>query len=632
MRYLGVSDRKEASLVNKTWYDASLDPILQKDLVVTFSSSHKYGDPTDFGRRRSPNVILDQLDGSTKSKDLLLKSCQHMSPNLQMVSFRGSDITESLFYSFMIHCNNLLKLDLSCCNSLFMSGKLLEKVMDRSKLEHVLKNLKELNLSSIRYISDETFNRITSVAPGLEVLSLASCPLWFQSTTYLSRGRDAGKCSSSTNILSFDNLVTYLKKQCDTFKSINLSRTSLNDEALEILAEIPGLNLKELYIVTCKEITDSGLAYVLKKQTKLEVIDCSSCSEVGNWTLMAIKGHLPNIRRINLRQCLRISDTSVAELHHIPSLRHLDLSPSHNITTKGLLLGLCTPSISGLTHLSLNGCNAVNDKFVFSMAEVLKNLEKLDVSSCFSMTDVSVHAISKNLMYLTHLNLGWCKHITDLGLLGLVNDKLLQHEHDGLCKCMRKMDKNQVYKFHDPTKIDPAPVLLDEKEIRELQQKQQKNGQILYPITNLARLQFLSLEAIPNITDASLTQVVGFKELRTLNLTMCSKLSNATLFHIAVGMPSLEELSLGQCAKITDDGLYLVLNNQLRLTSLVLTSCDLLTDRTVMRIGEKCKRLRQLDVSFCSLITEEAMDVLEAQLQHLSDVKKRYIKMAKYSY
>ncbi|XP_064641639.1 F-box/LRR-repeat protein fbxl-1-like [Lineus longissimus] len=632
MKYLGVSDRKEASLVNRTWYEASLDPILQRDLVVTFSSSRKCDDPiTDFGRRRNPNVILDQLDGSSRSKELLLKSCQHMGPNLQMVSFRGSDITENIFFSFLIHCNSLIKLDLSCCNALFMSGKLLEKEMDRSKLKHVLKHLKELNLSSIRQISDETFNRITSVAPGLEVLSLELCTLWFQSTAYLSRGRGASRNSGSSNILSFDNLVNYLKQQCPTFKSINLSRTAINDESLEVLAEIPGLYLKELHLDTCKELTDKGLACALRKQTKLEVVDCRSCSEVGNGTIMAITEHLPNIRQINLRQCLRITDTSVAGLCNIPSIRKLDLSPCHDVTTKGLILGLSSPTISGLTQLSLNGCNAVSDKFVFSMSGVLKNLEKLDLSSCFSITDVSVHAISKNLKYLTHLNLGWCKHITDAGLLGLVNDKILKHEHDALCKCMRKMDKSDVFKFYHPTmaKIDPVPVLLNEKEIKELQRQQQEEGQI-YPISNLARLQVLNLEAIPSITDISLTQVITFKELRTLNLTMCKKLSDATLFRIATGAPSLEELSIGQCTKITDNGLYLVLKSLQRLTSLHVTSCDLLTDKTVSRIAEKCKRLRHLDVSFCSLITEEAMDVLESHLQHLTDVKKRYITMAEY--
>jgi F-box/leucine-rich repeat protein 9 len=53
MRYLSVADRKEAALVNRVWYDASLDPILQKDIVI-----HFYGAMVE---SRFPNLNLNIL-------------------------------------------------------------------------------------------------------------------------------------------------------------------------------------------------------------------------------------------------------------------------------------------------------------------------------------------------------------------------------------------------------------------------------------------------------------------------------------------------------------------------------------------------------------------------------------------
>lgn len=39
MQYLGVSDRKDAALVCKKWYEASLVPEVQRDIVVAVRSS-----------------------------------------------------------------------------------------------------------------------------------------------------------------------------------------------------------------------------------------------------------------------------------------------------------------------------------------------------------------------------------------------------------------------------------------------------------------------------------------------------------------------------------------------------------------------------------------------------------------
>ena len=39
MQYLSVSDRKDAALVCRRWYQASLDPKIQKNLVLSVKSS-----------------------------------------------------------------------------------------------------------------------------------------------------------------------------------------------------------------------------------------------------------------------------------------------------------------------------------------------------------------------------------------------------------------------------------------------------------------------------------------------------------------------------------------------------------------------------------------------------------------
>ena len=88
-RFLGVPDRKEAALVCRKWYDASIDPMLLRDTIVTFHAPVT----TDavfnqLGRRRTPHLVLDQIDGSFTSKNFLLYSCRHLTENLQSISLK----------------------------------------------------------------------------------------------------------------------------------------------------------------------------------------------------------------------------------------------------------------------------------------------------------------------------------------------------------------------------------------------------------------------------------------------------------------------------------------------------------------------------------------------------------------
>jgi hypothetical protein len=58
---------KEAALVNRVWYDASLDPILQKDIVIHFYGAMVESRFPNLIRRKMSNLMLDQFDSSLES-------------------------------------------------------------------------------------------------------------------------------------------------------------------------------------------------------------------------------------------------------------------------------------------------------------------------------------------------------------------------------------------------------------------------------------------------------------------------------------------------------------------------------------------------------------------------------------
>ena len=621
LRFLSVSDRKELSRVNKNWYEASLDPrLLQDTVVVLHSLPSSAEDMAQICRRKQPHLTLDYVDGSSSSMELFLKQCHSMmSNNLVSLSLKGSNITPSAFVLLVSECHSLASLDLSCCNSLFMTGQLLEKRSDVERLQSSLATVTDLKLDSIRYLSDVMFSRIVDVSPNIERLSLAGSQLSFHSSqAYAGVGK-------SSCIFTFENVLRFVRSRSSQLTSLNLSRTSINDIWLRMLADVVDLELRELHLVCCREVTDEGMMYVCGKMSRLVHLDISQCSELGDRTLYAICNNLNDLCFLNLAGCRCLTNSSVSRLHRLRSLEMLNISACYSIAPLAMIAGLCgqTSGLSRVTHLDVNCCSYVNDEMVISVCSVMRSLEHLDLASCFGVGDISVQFVVKYLARLRFLSLAWCKNVTDNGLLGYVDQIVANthnsHEDDGgLCKCTRSHHSSVI--FRRPTKHEPveasskANALMDDR----------KDDAHVYHISELSHLRHLDLTACIKVTDLSITEL-RFCELKSLYLTMCPHVSDESVAAVARNVPCLETLHVSKCGNISDRGLVEVIERLNRLKSLNVSNCKGVTNRTIERLFVKCDRLRELDVSFCQEVTPEAVEMLENSLTHLCRIQKRLI-------
>lgn len=618
MRFLSLSDRKEAALVCRTWYEASLDPILQKDIIIHFyasSAAFSSSSIPSLSRRRLPHLVLNHFDSSLDAKSVMVKSCEHLAANLKSLSLKGSNVTERTFMEFLSQCKNLQSLDLSCCNSLFMSGQILERNSDIQVLRAALTNVTEVNLSSIRFLSDAMFNRLMTVCENVEKLSLASVQITFHSPgVYYPKGET--KCANGS-VLTFKNILDFLvTQQC--LKSLNFTRTQIEDEHLEEIVSIPELHLQELILVGCRNVSDAGIGSVCKYQTGLITLDIRECPDLTNGSVMAVGTYLRQLKNLYLHKCKMISDKAVAVLKNLNHLEVLDLSECFQVTSDGLVKGLCGGSVKNLTHLGLNCCSSVTDTFVLKACECLPFLVHVDLGSCFPITDLSVHAISRSLKYLRYLRLAWCKNITDLGLLGLHStDNHVDHEDEtGMCKCNKKYPSTVIFK-------KPVATLKDSTSNGNLTELSLTSNTV--NLSNLAGLRYLDLTACKKLTDTGLIQTVKFPELQILHLGLVPGLTDEGLNAIVKNCPSIEELNVSQTVSLTDDVMETVVKKLHRLQTLNVFGCDKLTDKTVSLIQAHCDRLKNLDVSFCSGITIDAMEWLESKMKTLVTVQKRMI-------
>lgn len=288
-----------------------------------------------------------------------------------------------------------------------MSGLILSKPNDVAKLSKSLVHLKSLNLSNIRYLSDTTLNRITSACQNLQKLHLAGAQIIFHSDKYFTKSSDA--------IMTFNNILNVISQKAKQFKSLDFSRTSINDEALASLAAVKDLRLEQLILVGCREMYSTGIGNVARKQTQLKDLDLSQCVDICDGSLYSICEHLHDLRNLNLNKCRQITDASIKNLHMLDRIEKLELASNYTMTSKVLSTGLCKGKLLKLTHLNLNCCSLINDSFIIQMCKVLNQLTFLDLGST-GLTDIGLQFICTYLFKLKSLTLSWCREISDKGI------------------------------------------------------------------------------------------------------------------------------------------------------------------------------------------------------------------------
>ncbi|KAM9607107.1 uncharacterized protein ACIGJ3_021548 [Trichechus inunguis] len=599
LSFLPLSDQKEASLVSRAWYCAAQNALRETNVRYNIPvSSASLPAIKSLGLRGISCISLTNVDGSPASHQVLQSVAYHLGPHLQSLCLSGGSPTEASFMALILGCPALRTLDLSGCNSLFTSGTLLAQPEMAQRVRKVLHGLQELNLAGLRDLADLSFNRLSSCAPSLERLSLAYCHLTFEFGP--ARG-SMGPQDSCPTLFSFQNLLRFVKERAGRLRALDLSGTGLLPEALQALGQVAGLQLQELSLHSCRDLSTESVAALCRQQPGLTSLDLSGCSELADGALLAVSLGLQHLRRLSLRKLQRLTDAGCKALGGLQELRSLDMAECCLVSGRELAqaLGSACRAPPPLASLSLAYCSSLKDASVLSLIpELGPNLRVLDLSSCVVLTNRSVQAICTYLTHLSILRLAWCKELRDWGLLGLGEPSeapaqgiqpRLELEHQAM----------------GPKELSPKP-----------------QGPSLLM---LRTLQELDLTACSKLTDASLAKVLQFPQLRRLSLSLLPAFTDTGLVAVARGCPSLEHLVLSHCSLLSDEGWAQAASSWPRLQHLNLSSCSQLTEQTLDTIGQACKQLRVLDVAMCPGISMAAIRHFQAQLPQVTCIQSRFV-------
>ena len=473
-----------------------------------------------------------------------------------------------------------------------MTGQIFSRPEDTDLLLNVLKNVVELKLNSIRFLSDVIFNRFTSVCANISTLGLCGNMIMFNTDGWKISASD-----SEPNVLTFSNIKLFLETKSKQLKTLDFSKTTITDQALEALVRVKDLRLNKLVLSGCKDLTDVGFKAICENQPSLSTLDIADSGGITDEGLKHVS-LLSNLKHLVVSGCRMVSDYSVSKLRHLRKLEHFEASACYAITTKSIAIGIGYYALETLTYLNLSYCMSVTDDGIQIVCHNLANLEHLDLSSC-GIGDKGVLQISACLTRLTSLRLSWCEAITNSGILGF-HYKILPGCESVVC----------LHPLDLPGKDGTGSVCLE---------------CLSKSLLNLRNLVHLDLSSCSKLTDTSLTVVMNFKSLRTLALGSLPGLSDKTLSAISTGIPSLEDINLAQCKNINDAGMTDITKRLKRLTSVNISGCEKLTDKTVTALYVNTKTLKKLDVSLCSRISLDAVEILERNLKYIRVVQKRYL-------
>merc|ERR1712150_265094 len=156
--------------------------------------------------------------------------------------------------------------------------------------------------------------------------------------------------------------------------------------------------------------------------------------------------------------------------------------------------------------------------------------------------------------------------------------------------------------------------VLDEK-VEEVPDHKEFEEQCISYLRSLAKtvrdypMKELVLAGYDMITDTMLLSIIGnCREVKSLNLFMCKKLTNVSIQSMSVfqSCKGMKSLTLSQCKLLTDDALLSIGSNFSKLQLLDMSNCEEITG-TGIAVGNGCRDLRILRLSDCEDVTDEGI-------------------------
>lgn len=627
-KYLGVSDLLAASSVSRLWRDAAAILLAGRVTIMVTDDAAPAVETFQASAIPYRNWVFKEVDLNLRGS--FGELWEKVSPEVETLRLWGVGISQKNFMYMLQQCSALEDLWLDDMTHLLMpdvSGNLLSNPEDIKVLSTSLRNVTRLHLACSRYLTDTLFSRIISVVGPLRKLSLAGCHISFHEAIHKRFYPEDGRVAVSDHVLTFKHILKYIEEKATTLKEISLGRTLVNSESLYNLAIVPKLQLESVHLMSCDQLTKSGIQLLCENQKTITDLDLSLCSRITDYAVLAVCQHLPHLKKLNLRRCRGVTENGIRALSQLKYLEELNISHLETVNSACVEEAIGKEERPTLKLLNLASLS-LEWRVVASLATVAPNLTHLDVSMCVSgVNDRSIQALCKSLVKLQILNMNGCTVVSDIGLAG---HGLGQAEPPMESTTSLSLESLGIRK-PDPLKVQlglrAEKVIRQEAEVAKYLNENIQQVAIAtdYGLSNLTGLRELNLCGCKRLSNITLVHAIRFQELRYLNLSYCQVMGEEGLQCMAQNCPSLEVLMLAECGQTTDQVVLVITHFLKRIKTLDLQSCTKLTDDALDSLSS-CLTLQYLDVSNCFRMSLEKVRVVQERNPRLLNLHYRGIK------
>ncbi|KAL6879956.1 RNI-like protein [Trichoderma longibrachiatum] len=282
-------------------------------------------------------------------------------------------------------------------------------------------------------------------------------------------------------------------------------------------------------------------------------------------------------------------------------IKRLNLAQLADKVNDGSVMPLAV--CSRVERLTLTNCRGLTDTGLIALVENSSSLLALDISNDKHITERSINAIAKHCKRLQGLNISGCENISNESMLTLAQN----------CRYIKRLKLNECIQLRDNAVLAFAEHCPNILEIDLHQCVQIGNGPItslLAKGNSLRELRLANCELIDDDAFLSLPPNQVYEHLRILDLTSCSRLTDAAVAKIIDAAPRLRNLLLSKCRNITDAAIHSIAKLGKNLHYVHLGHCGQITDEGVIRLVRSCNRIRYIDLGCCTLLTDVSVRCL----------------------
>ncbi|KAF8663408.1 hypothetical protein AX16_000980 [Volvariella volvacea WC 439] len=259
------------------------------------------------------------------------------------------------------------------------------------------------------------------------------------------------------------------------------------------------------------------------------------------------------------------------------------------------------PSFPNLVAIDLSNVVSTNDEAIIGLAQAARRLQGINLAGCKAVTDVGVMALANSCPLLRRVKLSGLQELTDVPVSALAKSCPLLLEID-LNNCQRITNTSVrdiwIYSTHmREMRLSHCPELTDAAFPAPLRQEPLMSRDTLNP--------FPSRPSPTNTTELPpLIISRTFDQLRMLDLTACSAITDDAIEGIISHAPKIRNLVLSKCSRLTDSSVETICQLGRHLHYLHLGHAVNITDRSVRTLARSCTRLRYIDFANCQNLTD----------------------------